>query len=78
MKTDLYTKFVLTIIAISLTGIAIQMTTKEAHARYAAEESGFKFTQSGALIVAVCDANSLGTYQDLVKDNPNYRCVKPK
>lgn len=33
MKTDLYTKVILTIIAISLTGIAIQMTTKEAHAQ---------------------------------------------
>ena len=53
MKTDLYTKAVLTVIAISLAGIAIQLTTKEAHA----QSNKFVFTESGALIVSVCDSN---------------------
>ena len=55
MTTDLYTKAVLTVIAIALSGIAIQLTTKEAHA-----QSGFRFSQSGALIVTVCDSNLKG------------------
>jgi hypothetical protein len=33
MTTDLYTKAVLTVIAIALSGIAIQLTIKEAHAQ---------------------------------------------
>ena len=53
MKTDLYTKAVLTVIAISLSAIAIQLTTKEAHA----QSNKFVFTESGALIVSVCDSN---------------------
>ena len=56
MKTDLYTKVVLTIIAISLSGIAIQMTTKEAHA----QQRNFTFTETGALIVSICDVNLTG------------------
>jgi hypothetical protein len=54
MKSDLYTKFVLTVIALSLSVIAIQLTTKEAHA-----QSGFRFTPSGALVVAVCDTKTI-------------------
>ncbi|MSO80390.1 MAG: hypothetical protein EXQ97_01840 [Alphaproteobacteria bacterium] len=50
MKTDLYTKFILTVIALALSGIAIQLTIKEAHA-----QSGFSFTPSGALMVTICD-----------------------
>ena len=50
MKSDLYTKFVLTVIALSLSVIAIQLTTKEANA-----QSGAKFSPSGALIVTICD-----------------------
>lgn len=58
MQTDLYTKAVLTVIAIALTGIAIQLTTKEAHA----QSNRFLFTQSGALIVSVCDSSGSPTY----------------
>ena len=55
MKSDLYTKVVLAVIALSLSVIAIQLTTKDAHA-----QSGFRFAQSGALIVTVCDATIRG------------------
>jgi hypothetical protein len=51
MTTDRYTKAVLTIIALSLSIIAIQLTTRDAHA----QSGQFVFTQSGALIVSVCD-----------------------
>jgi hypothetical protein len=50
MKSDLYTKFVLTVIALSLSVIAIQLTTKEAHA-----QSGMRFSPTGALVVTICD-----------------------
>jgi hypothetical protein len=63
MKTDLYTKAVLSVIAISLSAIAIQLTTKEAHA----QSNRLIFTESGALIVSVCDS----------RGNPsNYRCAE--
>ena len=52
MKTDLYTKAVLTVIAISLSGIAIQLTTREAHA----QSNRFLFTENGALAIAVCNS----------------------
>jgi hypothetical protein len=65
MTTDLYTKAVLTVIAISLSGIAIQLTTKEAHA----QSNRFVFTQSGALIVSVCDSNV---------DPSRYNCAEVK
>lgn len=51
MQTDLYTKAVLTVIALALSGIAIQLTTKDAHA----QSGGFRFTETGALMVARCD-----------------------
>ena len=51
MKTDLYTKAVLTVIAISLAGIAVQLTTKEAHA----QTQGLLFSPSGSLMVTICD-----------------------
>ena len=64
MKSDLYTKFILTIIAIALSAIAIQSSIKDAHA----QSNRFLFTQSGALIVAVCEANG----------NPSrYLCAEP-
>ena len=53
MKSDLYTKVVLTVIALSLSVIAIQLTTKEAHA-----QSGLRFAPSGALIVTICNAST--------------------
>jgi hypothetical protein len=56
MKTDLYTKVILTIIAISLSGIAIQLTSKNAYA----QNSQFHFSQSGALIVTICNPNGNG------------------
>jgi len=67
MKTDLYTKAVLTIIALALSGIAIQMTTTQAHAQVNRGHQ-FLFSESGALIVAVCDANG----------HPSrYNCAEP-
>jgi hypothetical protein len=51
MTTDLYTKAVLTVIAIALSGIAIQLTIKEAHA----QSQSAKFSPSGALMVTICD-----------------------
>ena len=51
MKTDLYTKVVLTVIALALSGIAIQLTTKEAHA----QSQSLQFSPSGALMVTICD-----------------------
>jgi len=52
MKSDLYTKFVLTVIALSLFVIAIQLTTKDAHAK-----SHGLYAPSGALMVTVCEPN---------------------
>jgi len=54
MTTDRYTKAVLTIIALCLSVIAIQLTTKDAHA----QSQGLKFAPSGALMVTLCDAKS--------------------
>ena len=51
MTTDRYIKAVLTIIALSLSVIAIQLTTKDAHA----QSKSLIFTQSGALMVSICD-----------------------
>ena len=51
MKSDLYTKFVLTVIALSLSVIAIQLTTKDAHA----QQQVFRFSKNGLLMVTVCD-----------------------
>lgn len=53
MKTDLYTKAILTVIAISLAGIAIQLSTKDANAQ---AQSKLLFARSGALMVTVCDS----------------------
>lgn len=51
MQTDLYTKAVLTVIALALFGIAIQLTTRDAHA----QQGGLRFTETGALMVAQCE-----------------------
>ena len=51
MQTDSYTKAVLTVIALALSAIAIQLTTKDAHA----QSGGFSFTETGALMVAQCE-----------------------
>jgi len=48
MKTDLYTKAVLTVIAISLAGIAVQLTIKPA---FAQAYNG----RSGVQLVAICN-----------------------
>ena len=53
MKSDLYTKVVLTVIALALSGIAIQLTIKDAHA-----QSNLRFSQSGALIVTICNPSA--------------------
>ena len=54
MTTDLYTKFVLTAIALSLSVIAIQLTTKDAHA----QSQGSMYSPSGALMVTICDPST--------------------
>ncbi len=65
MKTDNYTRVVLTVIAIALSAIAIQSGIKDAHA----QSNRFIFTPSGALIVAVCDSEG----------NPSrYNCAEVK
>jgi hypothetical protein len=51
MKSDLYTKLVLTVIAVSLSVIAVQITTKAAYA----QAQGLLFSPSGALMVSICD-----------------------
>ena len=60
MTIDKYTKAVLTIIALSLSIIALQLSIRDAHA----QAQGFKFAQSGALIVSICDSkgNGVGVY----------------
>jgi len=52
MQTDMYTKAVLTVIAFALSAIAIQLTTKDAHAQ---QQAGFRFTRTGALMVTQCE-----------------------
>ena len=64
MKADLYSKVVLTVIALSLSVIAIQLTTKEAHAQRYASSNGIQ-------MVAICDINAKsGRYvcADIVND----------
>ena len=51
MTTDRYTKAVLTLIALALSVIAIQLTVKDAHA----QTQGLLFSPSGALMVSICD-----------------------
>ena len=51
MQTDLYTKAVLTVIALALSAIALQNFIPLAHA----QTSGFRFTPTGALMVTNCD-----------------------
>jgi hypothetical protein len=51
MTTDLYTKAVLTVIALSLTVVAIQLSIKPAFA----QGNNFSFTQGGQLRVSICN-----------------------
>ena len=61
MKIDLYTKFVLTVIAISLSALTIKFTVTDAHAQPRFNTSPpFQFTDSGALVVTICDSNRKG------------------
>lgn len=53
MQTDLYTKAVLTVIALALSAIALQNFIPLAHA-----QSNFRFMPSGALMVTVCDSGT--------------------
>jgi hypothetical protein len=64
MKTDLYTKAVLSVIALALSGIAIQLATKDAHA----QQARFRFTRSGALMVTQCNFGEDGQSWVLCKD----------
>ena len=51
MTTDRYTKAVLTVIAISLTVVAIQLSIKPAFA----QGGNFSFTEGGQLRVSICN-----------------------
>jgi hypothetical protein len=48
MTTDLYTKAVLTVIALALSAIALQHSLTPAYA-----QQGFRFSSNGALVVAI-------------------------
>jgi|GEM_PF-1745661 len=67
MTNDRYTKVVLTIIALSLSVIAIQLTTKEAHA----QQQGFQFTKNGLLMVTVCELKNSSYGQTTCVDVSN-------
>ena len=71
MKTDLYTKFVLTIIAISLTGIAIQLTTKDANAQTYTGVRGPIYSPNGALWVTICNPQQSPSGQTFCADIVN-------
>jgi glucose uptake protein GlcU len=66
MTTDRYTKVVLTIIALSLSIIAIQLTSKEAHAN----QQAFRFNQDGLLMITTC--NERGTSSFICSDGRIY------
>lgn len=53
MKTDLYTKAVLTVIALALSAIALQHSLSPAYAQPAFPRPELKFTSNGALLVAI-------------------------
>ena len=55
MTTDRYTKVVLTIIALSLSVIAIQLTTKQAHAQRFTGVQGPVYSPNGSQWVTVCN-----------------------
>jgi glucose uptake protein GlcU len=50
MTTDRYTKVVLTVIALSLSVIAIQLSTKDVQAA----QNSFRFTKDGLLMIVIC------------------------
>jgi hypothetical protein len=56
MKVDLYTKSMLTIIALMLTFLTVRLYIPDANAQ---TWQPFIFTPSGALVVTICDANEL-------------------
>lgn len=51
MKTDLYTKIILTVIAISSSSIALQAAISPAFA----QANNFSFTRDGQLRVSICN-----------------------
>lgn len=54
MNTDRYTKGVLTVIALSLTAIAVQMAIPDAHAQRYSGSNGIQ-------LVAICDVRYQGS-----------------
>lgn len=55
MTNDRYTKAVLTVIALSLSVIAIQLTTKDAQAQIYTGVRGPVYSNNGAMWVTVCN-----------------------
>jgi hypothetical protein len=55
MTNDRYTKAVLTVIALSLSVIAIQLTTKDANAQIYTGVRGPVYSPNGAMWVTVCN-----------------------
>lgn len=75
MQTDLYTKAVLTVIALALSAIALQNFIPLAHA----QTSGFRFTPTGALMVTNCEPEKVsGAYVNCHGLNGNVVQIIPR